>query len=147
MPVEVTVNWDLSDADWQAEFAKLGAAGSDIASADFTLNDLHVFWSSKCKYNTTYLQWGGKSSGTDRYVSFTAPEQGTLKVWATNTGDKEDLTRMVTVDVNGDVQSLAGGYPASGGPQELEFSVAAGEVKIYPTGNGLRFYHIYYINE
>jgi len=25
--------------------------------------------------------------------------------------------------------------------------VKAGEVKIYPTGNGLRFYHIYYTNK
>ena len=140
--VEVTLTWDFSGADWQAEFGKLGEAGKDIASADFTYNSLHFFWSNKCKYNTTYFQWGGKSNGTDRYVSFTAPEQGTLKVWASNTGDSEDLTRMVTVDVNGDVQSQGGGYAAKDGPHELEFSIAAGEVKIYPTGNGLRFYMI-----
>ena len=143
-PVEY--DWDFSTSDWQAEFAKLGASNTDIATADFTLNGLHVFWSSKSKYNTTFLQWGGKSSGTDRYVSFTAPEQGTLKVWASNTGSSEDLTRMVTVDVDGDVQSLPGGY-SSNTPTEVEFSVNAGEVKIYPTGNGLRFYHIYYTNQ
>ena len=145
--VEVTLTWDFSDADWQAEFAKLGAVNTDIASADFTLNGLNVFWSNKCKYNTTFLQWGGKSTGEDRYVKFTAPEQGTLKVWASNTGNSEDLTRMVTVNVNGDIQSLPGGYATGGGAVEVEFSIAAGEVKIYPTGNGLRFYHIYYTNQ
>ena len=145
--VEVTLTWDFSDADWQAEFAKLGAVNTDIASADFTLNGLNVFWSNKCKYNTTFLQWGGKSSGEDRYVKFTAPEQGTLKVWASNTGNSEDLTRMVTVNVNGDIQSQPGGYATGGGAVEVEFSIAAGEVKIYPTGNGLRFYHIYYTNQ
>ncbi len=140
--VEVTLTWDFSDADWQAELAKMGAANTDITSADFTLNGLHVFWSSKSKYNTTFLQWGGKSSGEDRYVSFTAPEQGTLKVWASNTGNSEDLTRMVTVAVGDDIQSLPGGYASGEGPVEVEFSVKAGEVKIYPTGNGLRFYKI-----
>ena len=142
--VEVDIVWDFSDADWQAAFAALGAVNTDIPSADFTLNDLHVFWSNKCKYNTTFFQWGGKSSGEDRYVSFTAPEQGTLKVWASNTGNNEDLSRMVTVSVNGDVQSQPGGYASGGGPVEIEFSIAAGEVKIYPTGNGLRFYKIEY---
>ena len=140
--VEVTLTWDFADADWQADFAKLGAVNTDIASADFTLNGLNVFWSNKSKYNTTFLQWGGKSSGEDRYVKFTAPEQGTLKVWASNTGNNEDLTRMVTVNVNGDVQSQPGGYATGGGAVEVEFSVSAGEVKVYPTGNGLRFYKL-----
>lgn len=144
-PVEY--DWDFSASDWQEQFAALGAVNTDIATADFTYDGLHVFWSSKCKYNTTFLQWGGKSSGTDRYVSFTAPEQGTLKVWASNTGNSEDLTRMVTVAVGDDVQSLPGGYASGTGAVEVEFSVAAGEVKIYPTGNGLRFYRIYYTNQ
>ena len=80
-------------------------------------------------------------------MSFTAPEQGTLKVWASNTGNSEDLTRMVTVKVGDDEQSLPGGYASGGGAVEVEFSVKAGEVHIYPTGNGLRFYHIYYTNK
>ena len=143
----VEYDWDFAAADWQEQFGALGAVNTDIATADFTYDGLHVFWSSKCKYNTTFLQWGGKSSGTDRYVSFTAPEQGTLKVWASNTGNSEDLTRMVTVAVGDDVQSLPGGYASGGGAVEVEFSVAAGEVKIYPTGNGLRFYRIYYTNK
>jgi len=135
----VEYDWDFAASDWQEQFAALGAVNTDIATADFTYDGLRVFWSSKCKYNTTFLQWGGKSSGEDRFVSFTAPDQGTVKVWASNTGNSEDLTRMVT--------SLPGGYASGGGAVEVEFSVKAGEVKIYPTGNGLRFYHIYYTNK
>ena len=80
-PIEY--DWDFSTSDWQAAFGGLGSANTDITSADITLDGLHVFWSSKCKYNTTFLQWGGKSSGTDRYASFTAPAvtTKTLPVW------------------------------------------------------------------
>jgi len=88
----VEYDWDFAASDWQEQFAALGAVNTDIATADFTYDGLRVFWSSKCKYNTTFLQWGGKSSGEDRFVSFTAPDQGTVKVWASNTGNSEDLT-------------------------------------------------------
>jgi len=80
----VEYDWDFAASDWQEQFAALGAVNTDIATADFTYDGLRVFWSSKCKYNTTFLQWGGKSSGEDRFVSFTAPDQGTVKVWASN---------------------------------------------------------------
>ncbi len=143
----VEYDWDFAATDWQAEFGKLGAVNTDIASADFTYDGLRFFWSSKCKYNTTFFQWGGKSSGEDRFMSFTAPDQGTLKVWASNTGNSEDLTRMVTVAVGEDVQSLPGGYKSGDGAVEVEFSVKAGEVKIYPTGNALRFYRVYFTNK
>ena len=75
------------------------------------------------------------------------PEQGTLKVWVSNTGSSEDLTRMVTVNVGGDEQSVAGGYNVNDGAKEVEFSIPAGEVLIYCTGNALRFYRIYYTNK
>ena len=91
---------------------------------------------AKSKYNTTYFQWGGKGSTADRYAKFTAPEQGTLKVWV-----------MVTVNVGGDEQSVAGGYNVNDGAKEVEFSIPAGEVLIYCTGNALRFYRIYYTNK
>ena len=68
---------------------------------------------------------------------------GKLTVYASNTGSSEDLTRMVTVKVgDGEPESLPGGYPSSGGPVAVDFNVTAGTVKIYPTGNGLRFYKI-----
>ena len=144
-PVEY--DWDFSASDWQEQFAAVTTANTDYTGWNLTYDGLTIWSETKSKYNTTFFQWGGKSSGTDRYMSFTAPEQGTLKVWASNTGNSEDLTRMVTVKVGDDEQSLPGGYASGGGAVEVEFSVKAGEVHIYPTGNGLRFYHIYYTNK
>lgn len=138
--VEVTWTWDFSQADWQAEFAKYGAANSDITNWDLTYDNLTIFSTAKSKYNTTFFQWGGKGSSSDRYMKFNAPEQGTLKVWASNTGSSEDLNRMVTVFSNGEEVSIPAGVPSSGEPAVCEFSVSAGEVLFYATGNGLRFY-------
>ena len=66
-----------------------------------------------------------------------------MTVYASNTGGSEELTRCVTVKVgDADPESLAGGYSANDGPHALDFNVAAGTVKVYPTGKGLRFYKI-----
>ena len=145
--VQVTWTWDFSAADWQEQFAALGAAGSDITNWNLTYDNLTIVSTAKSKYNTTYFQWGGKGSTSDRYMKFTAPEQGTLKVWASNTGGSEDLTRMVTVNQNGEEVSVPGGVPSSGAPAECEFSVMAGDVYIYCTGNGLRYYKVEFTYE
>ncbi|MBO6029562.1 MAG: hypothetical protein J6P75_10240, partial [Bacteroidales bacterium] len=84
--VEVTWTWDFSAADWQAEFAKYGASNTDITNWNLTYDNLTLVSTAKSKYNTTFFQWGGKGSLDDRYLKFTAPEQGTLTVWASNTG-------------------------------------------------------------
>ena len=75
-------------------------------------------------------------------MKFTAPEQGTLKVWASNTGSSNATDRFVTVNQNGEETSVVGGVPSSGDPAVCEFSVKAGEVYIYCTGNALRFYKV-----
>ena len=139
--VEVTWTWDFSDADWQAEFAKYGAAGADITNWDITLNGLTFHSGSKSKYSTSYMQFGGKSGEMDRYFKFTAPEQGTLKITVSNTGSSEALDRTVAVTVGTDTQAQPGGF-SSNSPQTLEYSVAAGEVVITAPQNGLRFYKI-----
>ncbi len=141
--VEVTKVWDFSQADWQAEFAKVGASGTDITNWSLSYDDLLINSKSKSKYGSSYFQFGGKSGDMDRYFKFTAPEQGTLKITVSNTGDKEDLTRTVDVTVGGDTQSQPGGVPASA-PVVLEYSVTAGEVIITAPVNGLRFYKIEY---
>ena len=146
-PEPIEYDWDFSAADWQAEFAKYGAAGSDITNWNLTYDGLTIFSSAKSKYNTTFFQWGGKGSTTDRYAVFTAPEQGTLKVWASNTGSGDDASRFVTVNQAGVETSVVGGVPSTGDPTVCEFSVMAGEVYIYCTGNALRFYHINYVNQ
>ena len=68
-------------------------------------------------------------------------------MWATNTGGSEDLTRLVTVNQNGEEVSVPGGVPSGGEPAVCEFSVMAGDVYIYCSGNGLRYYHVYYTNQ
>ena len=145
--VQVTWTWDFSAADWQEQFATYGAAGADITDWNLTYDNLTIVSTAKSKYNTTFFQWGGKGSTSDRYMKFTAPEQGTLKVWASNTGGSEDLTRMVTVNQNGEEVSVPAGVPSSGAPAECEFSVMAGDVYIYCTGNGLRYYKVEFTYE
>ena len=140
--VEVTWTWDFSAADWQEQFAAYGPANTDITNWDLTYDNLTIYSAAKSKYNTTYFQWGGKGSMSDRYMKFTAPEQGTLKVWATNTGSSEAADRFVTVNQDGEEVSVVGGVPSNGTPAECEFSVKAGEVYIYCTGNALRYYKV-----
>lgn len=140
--VTVTKNWDFSLADWQAEFAKLGAANTDITNWNLTYDDLTIVSTAKSKYNTTFFQWGGKGSTADRYMKFSAPEQGTLKVWCSNTGSSNVTDRFVTVNQNGEEVSIVGGTPSNEDPTVAEFSVAAGDVYVYCTGNALRFYKL-----
>ena len=140
--VEVTWTWDFSAADWQEQFATYGAANTDITNWNLTYDNLTIFSTAKSKYNTTYFQWGGKGSTSDRYMKFTAPEQGTLKVWASNTGSSNATDRFVTVNQDGEETSIVGGVPSNGDPAVCEFSVKAGDVYIYCTGNALRYYKV-----
>ena len=142
--VTVTWTWDFSSSDWQQEFNRYGAANTDITNWNLTYDNLTIVSTAKSKYNTTFFQWGGKGTLEDRYMKFTAPGQGTLKVWASNTGGSEDLTRCVTVNQNGVETSVAGGVPSGGTQAECEFSVMEGDVYFYCTGNALRFYKAEY---
>ena len=142
----VEYDWDFSASDWQDALAALGGVNTDITNIDLSLNGLAFHSGSKSKYNTTFIQFGGKSGDMDRYFKFTAPDQGTLKITVSNTGSSEALDRTVQVAVGEDVQAQPGGF-SSNTPGELEFSVAAGEVVITAPVNGLRFYRIYYTNQ
>ena len=142
----VEYDWDFSASDWQDALAALGGVNTDITNIDLSLNGLAFHSGSKSKYNTTFIQFGGKSGDMDRYFKFTAPDQGTLKITVSNTGSSEALDRTVQVAVGEDVQAQADGF-SSNTPGELEFSVAAGEVVITAPVNGLRFYRIYYTNQ
>ena len=136
--------WDFSSADWQAEFAKFGAVNTDIENWNLTYDGLTLVSTQKSKYNTTFFQWGGKGSTSDRYLKFEAPAAGTLTVTASNTSNSEDLTRMVTVNQGGAETSLPGGAASNASASVVSFDVQAGEVLIYCTGNPLRFYKIEY---
>ena len=141
--VEVTKTWDFSAADWQEQFAALGAANTDITNWNLTYDGLTFASKSKSKYNTTYIQFGGKSGDMDRYFKFSAPEQGTLKITVSNTGSAEAMDRTVAVTVGDDTQAQPGGF-GKATPGTLEFSIPAGEVVITAPQNGLCFYVIEY---
>ena len=141
--------WDFSAPEWVDAMNSSGvAANTNDSNWNLEVNGLKVVsGGGSIKWNVSgdvyYWQPGGKSDGSTRYFEFTAPVAGKLTVYASNTGSSEDLTRMVTVKVgDGEPESLPGGYPSSGGPVAVDFNVTAGTVKIYPTGNGLRFYKV-----
>ena len=145
-PAVVEYDWDFSTADWQDALTALGAVNTDITNIDLTVNGLQFHSGSKSKYNTTFIQFGGKSGDMDRYFKFKAPDQGTLKITVSNTGSSAAMDRTVAVTVGEDKQAQPGGF-SSNAPEVLEYSVAAGEVVITAPENGLRFYRIYYTNQ
>ena len=90
-----------------------------------------------------FWQVGGKGNVNERYFEFTADVPGTVTVYSSNTGSSNATDRFVTVKVgDGEEQSLVGGTPSNEAPIKTEFNIGAGNVKIYATGNGLRFYKI-----
>ena len=141
--VEVVKTWDFSGADWQAEFAKLGEAGKDIEILwNLTIDGLNFSSTLKNRYTAKALQIAGGGSKTERVLTFDIPADGTVKVWASNTGSSEDLSRQVVV-ASGDEEGVAqpGGTPSNADPTVNEYSVKAGKVYIYTTG-ALRIYKV-----
>ena len=150
-PGEVTsATWDFGSEAWQAalQASAPGACAETngnvtVASWSVSLDGLtYTSGSGKGKWSTTgYINPSGGGSDSERVFSFTAANDGTLTVVASNTGESEDNTRMVTVKDASGVNSQVGGANSLS-PVTLTFSVKKGAVKIYPTGNGLRFYSI-----
>ena len=141
--VEVVKTWDFSGADWQAEFAKLGDAGKDLEILwNLTIDGLNFSSTLKNRYTAKALQIAGGGSKTERVLTFDIPADGTVKVWASNTGSSEDLSRQVVV-ASGDEEGVAqpGGTPSNADPTVNEYSVKAGKVYIYTTG-ALRIYKV-----
>lgn len=145
-PGSVTLTWDFTDTSFDAVAATIGTDNSFTSSVEW--NGLTIDGGGKTmKMNGSGsgrgVQPGGAGSETERYFAFTAPAGGTLTVTSSNTGSSADDTRMVTVSLDGTiVASQPGGSPTSA-PTITTFDIsAAGQVKIYPTGNALRFYKI-----
>ena len=148
--VEVTLTWNFSDSDWvaqlQSNFTTINTNQNDI---NFTFDGLTVNGGGKSmKYNavgsTYFIQPGGAGKATERFFSFEAPVSGTLTAYASNTGNSEDLTRLVAVNVgDADVVTKPGGYKSDDGAVAVTFDITVTEpttVIIYASGNGLRFY-------
>ena len=151
-PGEVTsATWDFSSDAWQSALAEAAPEachetneGKTVSGWTVSLDGLTYTSGSsgKGKWSTTgYINPSGGGSDTERVFSFTAAKDGTLTIVVSNTGEKEDNTRMVTVKDASGVNSQVGGANSLT-PITLTFTVKKGAVKIYPTGNGLRFYSI-----
>ena len=150
-PGEVTsATWDFGSEAWQAAL-QASAPGACAETNDnvtvngwsVSLNGLtYTSGSGKGKWSTTgYINPSGAGSDSERVFSFTAANDGALQVVASNTGESEDNTRMVTVkDASGENSQVGGANSKT--PVTLTFNVKKGKVYIYPTGNGLRFYSI-----
>ncbi len=143
--------WDFSTPDWVAKLVEIGT--SNKSDVDITVEGLSVLsGGSTIKASDTtagqyYIQPGGKGTATSRYFKFTAPGSGTLKVWSSNTGGSADDTRKVAVQQGEDASTLvekSGGSPSGEAPTENEFTVEEGEVRIWASGNALRFYKFEY---
>ena len=124
------------------------AANTNDSNWNLEVNGLKVVsGGGTIKWNfsgeTYFWQPGGAGTDAKRYFEFTTDVAGKLTVYATHTGSTADMERKVTVKVgDNDPESLPGGYSSSDGPVAVEFTIAPGVVKVYPTGNALRFYKI-----
>ena len=138
--------WDFSSDEWVSALTAAGNANTDITGWNMTVDGLTWISTQKSKWNVSgdvyYIQAGGKGTNADRVFKLSVEKSGTLSVWASNTGNSEDLTRMVTVEAGGETQSIAGGYASTDGAHQVDFEIAAGDVAVYPTINALRFYKI-----
>jgi hypothetical protein len=147
-PAKVDKVWDFSSTAWVSAMEGSGTANTDLTDVNAEVDGLKfVAGGEKVKWNKSgdvyYWQTGGKSSGTTRYFEFTTEQAGTLSVWSSNTGSSADDTRMVTVKVgDGEPEAKSGGSPSNQDPTQNDFNITAGTVRVYPTGNGLRFYKI-----
>ena len=151
------MTWNFSDADWQTELAKWGTINTNFtADPAKTFNGLTFYSLTSSKwYKVTissvdyyYVQFGGSgvnadSGNIDRYFKFTTPKAGTLKVKTSNTGSSVAADRMIYVKVGDSVEKKSGGFGSSA-PEEVEFSVAAGDVIISTEGGALRFLEIHF---
>ena len=156
---ETTISTDFSSAAWQTAFGTWDGAtsGSDCTNPftatvdEFTLKIVKS--GEKNRYGSNYIQLGGagnkaEDAGTandeNRTIQFTAPAAGTLTVVTSTTGNTADLTRAVSVSVNGGTKQTkdGAGVAASDTHAELVFEIdEAGKVLVFPEA-GLRFYSL-----
>ncbi len=136
-----SVIWDFSTSGWQAEFAKLGSAATELAAVEFSYAGLTIKGDAKSKYNTTYWQTCNVGSTSGNYFKFNAPEAGLVTVNESHTGSSApDPIRYICVFNNGNEQRIEGSVNSKA-PKNCRFNVEAGDVYVYGTG-GARYYTI-----
>lgn len=141
-----TYSWDFSTSGWQSALSAAAPTYEDnngiwTVSYDgltYTSGDGNGKWNS-----SGYIQPNGAGSTTKRVFSFTVAKAGTLKVTVVNPKNTEttESNRKVTVKV-GSADAVNSDPVLYGSTEERSFTISAGNVLVYPTGNGLRFYKI-----
>ena len=144
----ISYTWDFSTAEWQAALADQAPDARDANQTNWSVSLAGLTYTSgkSSKWSSAYIQPGGAGTSSDRVFSFTAPKDGYLKVTASNTGSTAATDRYVTVLNDGTETSLVGAVPSTS-PTVLTFEVKEGAVKVYPTGNALRFYKLAFTTE
>lgn len=144
----VSYNWLFSSEAWQAALAASAPGACSETNGGVTVDGwtvsldglTYTSGSGKGKWSTSgYINPSGTGSQTSRVFSFEAPQDGTLKVVVSNTGESAATDRYVAVTDAAGSSSQVGGA-SSKSPATLSFDVKAGNVYIYPDGGGLRFY-------
>ena len=138
-----THTWDFSTSAWQTEFKKIGSNDTWKEPFNLTFDGLSIV-TSKGKFRPDCFQMASAGSSSDGYFKFTASADGTLTVWATNTGSSQASDRCVTVESGGTVTSISAGVPSNSAKAECRFDVKAGTVYVYCTGGALRVYKLEY---
>ena len=144
-------DWNFSSSDWQTALTAQApdAKASNKTSWSVVYDDLtYNSGSSSSKWDTEYIQPGGAGDTSKRYFTFTATTAGTLTVYVKNptSSENESSTRVVKVKVGSGSEQTSASV-LYGALEERAFTIAAGEVKIYPGNNGLRFYRIKFDSE
>ena len=154
---EITLTWDFSDADWQAALADQAPeacnetnSGSNVANWSVTCNGLtYTSGSGNGRWSQTgWIQTNGAGSTSARVFKFTAPAAGKLIVIGSNTGNAAatDGRGIGVTDSTGDLTPIVNPNGAGTDPKEAsEWDVAAGEVAVYSSVKGIRFYMIQFV--
>ena len=157
VPGSFAYSWDFSTSAWQAQLAS--QASDACAETNSNTNVTFTFsydglsytsGSGNGKWSTSgYVQPNGAGDTGKRYFSFTSPKSGTITVTVSNpkSSENESSTRAVAVKVGSEDPETSAVVLYTGGTVTRDFTIGAGEVKIYPAGNGLRFYKIEYASD
>ncbi|MBQ1167621.1 MAG: polysaccharide lyase family 1 protein [Bacteroidales bacterium] len=135
------VTWDFSEAEWQAQFAKLGSATTELSAVSLVFADLSIEADAKSKYGTSYFQPCNPGSTDKNRFKFSVTEAGTVSVIESHTGSTApDPIRSIVVSNNG-VETSIEGSVNSKVQKTCEFNVTPGDVYVWGTG-AARYYKI-----
>ena len=153
-PAKESYNWDFSTADWQFDLLDQapGACAEDNGGsnvADWTVTSNGLTYTSGTKNGrwskAGWIQTNGAGDLTGRVFTFTVGQAGKVTIICSNTGDAvaTDGRGVGITDSTGALTPVVCPNGAATNPKEpIEFDVAAGNVAVYSTVKGIRFYSI-----